>query len=90
MAKMKVHELAKEVNKQSKEILAFLQEKGIEAKAANSSVEEENVELVRRAFGRKEDTQVETREKPSEESAKEKPEQNKARRRQRKRKRLFL
>ncbi|MBO5283104.1 MAG: translation initiation factor IF-2 N-terminal domain-containing protein [Lachnospiraceae bacterium] len=38
MAKMKVHELAKEVNRQSKEILAFLQEKGIEAKAANSSV----------------------------------------------------
>lgn len=78
MAKMKVHELAKEVNKQSKEILAFLQEKGIEAKAANSSVEEENVELVRKAFGRKDDTQVETREKPSEESVKEKPEQNKA------------
>ncbi|MCM1117855.1 MAG: translation initiation factor IF-2 [bacterium] len=78
MAKMKVHELAKEVNKQSKEILAFLQEKGIEAKAANSSVEEENVELVRKAFGRKEDTKVETREKPSEESIEEKPTQNKA------------
>ena len=34
MAKVKVHELAKELDKQSKEILAFLQNKGIEAKAA--------------------------------------------------------
>ena len=36
MAKMKVHELAKELQKQSKEILAFLQEQGIEAKAPQS------------------------------------------------------
>lgn len=79
MAKMKVHELAKEVNRQSKEILAFLQEKGIEAKAANSSVEEANVELVRKAFGGKGDTQVgETSEKSSEEGKKEKPIQEKA------------
>lgn len=73
MAKMKVHELAKEVNKSSKEIIAFLQEKGIEAKAANSSVEDANVELVRKAFGGKGDTQVEeTREKASEKVSKEK------------------
>lgn len=73
MAKMKVHELAKEVNKQSKEILAFLQEKGIEAKAANSSVEETGVELVRKAFGGKGDIQVgETHEKASEKAMKEK------------------
>ena len=32
MAKMKVHELAKELDKQSKDILTFLQEKGIDAK----------------------------------------------------------
>jgi len=79
MAKMKVHELAKELNRQSKEILAFLQEKGIEAKAANSSVEEANVELVRKAFGGKGDTQVgETREKTSEEVKKGKTAQEKA------------
>ena len=30
MAKIKVHELAKELDRQSKEIIAFLQEKGIE------------------------------------------------------------
>ncbi len=73
MAKMKVHELAKEVNRSSKEIVAFLQEKGIEAKAANSSVEDANAELVRKAFGGKGDTQVgETREKASKEDNKEK------------------
>ena len=51
MAKIKVHELAKELDKQSKDILAFLQEKGIEAKAAQSSVDEEAAQLVRKAFG---------------------------------------
>ena len=52
MAKMKVHELAKELDITSKEVLAFLQEKGIEAKAAQSSVEEKAVEIVRKAFRR--------------------------------------
>ena len=36
MAKMKVHELAKELDRQSKELIAFLQEKGIDAKVARS------------------------------------------------------
>ena len=52
MAKIKVHELAKELNKQSKDLLAFLQEKGIEAKAAQSSIDEEAAQLVRNAFGK--------------------------------------
>jgi len=45
MAKIKVHELAKELGKQSKDILTFLQEKGIEAKAAQSSVEEDAAQI---------------------------------------------
>ena len=40
MAKIKVHELAKELEVQSKDILGFLQGKGIEAKAAQSSIDE--------------------------------------------------
>lgn len=52
MAKVKVHELAKELEVQSKDILGFLQGKGIEAKAAQSSVDEEASQLVRRAFGK--------------------------------------
>lgn len=51
MAKIKVHELAKELEMQSKDILSFLQQKGIEAKAAQSSVDEEAAKLVRGTFG---------------------------------------
>ena len=47
MAKVKVYELAKELDKQSKEIIAMLQDKGIEVKAAQSSVEEDVAEMVR-------------------------------------------
>jgi len=53
MAKMKVHELAKELDKQSKEVIAFLQEKGIDVKAAQSSIEDDAVAMVRKAFGGK-------------------------------------
>ncbi len=52
MAKMKVHELAKELEVQSKDIIGFLQGKGIEAKAAQSSIDEEATRLVRGAFGK--------------------------------------
>lgn len=53
MAKFKVYELAKELDTQSKEILTFLQEKGVEAKAAQSSVEEDVAQMVRNQFGKK-------------------------------------
>ena len=53
MAKIKVHELAKELELQSKDILSFLQEKGIEAKAAQSSLEEDAATLVRNSLGHK-------------------------------------
>lgn len=52
MAKVKVHELAKELEVQSKDILSFLQGKGIEAKAAQSSIDDEASQLVRKAFGK--------------------------------------
>lgn len=51
MAKIKVHEIAKELDKQSKEIIAFLQGKGIEVKAAQSSLEEDVANMVRKAMG---------------------------------------
>jgi len=50
MAKIKVHELAKELEKQSKEVIAFLQDKGIEVKAAQSSLEEDVAAIVRKHF----------------------------------------
>ena len=52
MAKMRVHELAKELDKQSKDIIAFLQDKGYEIKAAQSSIEEDAIDLVRQKFGK--------------------------------------
>lgn len=51
MAKIKVHEIAKELEKQSKEIIAFLQDKGIEVKAAQSSIEDDVAAMVRKAYG---------------------------------------
>ena len=51
MAKMKVHELAKELDKKSKDLIDFLQAKGYEVKAAQSSIEDEAIDLVRRQFG---------------------------------------
>ena len=51
MAKMKVHELAKELERQSKELIAFLQDKGYEVKAAQSSIEDDAIALVKEHFG---------------------------------------
>ena len=68
MAKMKVHELAKELEIQSKDVIAFLQEKGIEVKAAQSSVEEEHVAMVKGHFGK-----GEAKAAPKAEPAKEAP-----------------
>ena len=51
MTKMKVHELAKEIDKTSKEVTAILAEKGIEGKSAQSNLDEEQIEVVKKAFG---------------------------------------
>ncbi|MDO5019948.1 MAG: translation initiation factor IF-2 [Lachnospiraceae bacterium] len=69
MSKIKVHELAKELEKQSKEVIAFLQEKGIEVKAAQSSVEEDAAEMVRKALGavKKEDAKADVKPEAKEE-----------------------
>ena len=53
MAKMKVHELAKELEIQSKDVLTYLNENGIEAKVANSSVDDAAIEMVKAHFGKK-------------------------------------
>ncbi len=56
MAKMKVHELAKELNVQSKDIIALLQGKGIEVKAAQSSIEDDAIALVKKTYGKQTST----------------------------------
>ncbi len=52
MAKIRIHELAKELDKQNKDILSFLQEKGVEAKSVSSSIEDETADMVRKAFSK--------------------------------------
>ncbi len=64
MAKIKVHELAKELELQSKDILSFLQGKGIEAKAAQSSLEEDAAALVRNSLGKKKTAPAAEKEAP--------------------------
>lgn len=51
MAKMRVYELAREVNVESKEIITFLSSKGIEVKSASSNVDEDGILAVRKGFG---------------------------------------
>ena len=50
MAKIKVHEIAKELKKESKEIIAFLEQHKIEGKKAMSGLEDDEAELIRTAF----------------------------------------
>ena len=50
MAKIKVHELAKELEIKSKDVITFLKEKGVDVKAAQSSIEGDAVEWVKKKF----------------------------------------
>ena len=76
MAKIKVHELAKELEKQSKEVIAFLKDKGIEVKAAQSSVEDEVAQMVRKAFGQGNEKQEHEQKPPVNEKPQVKAEQS--------------
>ncbi|MCM1162390.1 MAG: translation initiation factor IF-2 [Roseburia sp.] len=71
MAKMKIYELAKEIDKTNKEILNFLAEKGIEAKSHMNTIEEDTVEMVRKAFSAKEEAKEEPKREEMKETEKE-------------------
>ncbi len=68
MAKIKVSDLAVELGREAKELLAFLQEKGIEAKRSNSSIDETDADVVRGRFSK---GSSETKKEPAAEGAKE-------------------
>ena len=53
MAKIRVHELAKELERENKEIIAMLQKLGVEAKSHMSAVEDEDAEKLRAQFAPK-------------------------------------
>jgi len=50
MAKLKIHELAKELGVDNNEIVNFLQSKGSEVKSYRNSIEEKEIDLVRGKF----------------------------------------
>ena len=50
MTKMRVHELAKEINKENKEVIEFLRSKNVEVKSHMSSVDSEEADMVRKHF----------------------------------------
>ena len=53
MSKIKISELAKELGVESKEVVSFLQEKGVEsAKRSTSSVEDDDADKARKHFGK--------------------------------------
>ena len=54
MPKIRIHELAKEINKTNKEVIEFLKEKQVDIKSHMSTLEEKEAKLVRQAFGDKE------------------------------------
>ena len=51
MTKVRVHELAKELNKTNKEVLDVLREKNIEVTSHMSSLSDEQIEAVKSSFG---------------------------------------
>ncbi len=53
MSKIKIYELAKELEKSSKEVVEFLNEKNVDVKSHMSSVDEAQADIVRQAFSRK-------------------------------------
>ena len=82
MSKMRVHELAKELNINSKELLEFLSSKNEKIKTSSNSVSEDEIALAKKQFVKKEQKLVtenkpekeakeakETKEQPKEESA---------------------
>ena len=71
MAKMRVHELAKELGIDNKELLALLEKKNVEVKSHMSSLEETVVEEIKQEMGKKKQDKPEAqKDKPTESSDK--------------------
>ncbi len=53
MAKMRVYELAKELNVPNKDVVAYLMENGSAVKSHSSNIEDKEIDMVRGKFGKK-------------------------------------
>ncbi len=51
MPKMRIHEVAKQLNKTSKEIIAALKQNGIEVQSHMSTIDDEGIAIVKKAMG---------------------------------------
>ncbi len=63
MSKIKIYELAKELDKPSKELVEFLNKKDVEAKTHMSTIDEAEADMVRKAFAPKADAEKAEEEK---------------------------
>jgi len=54
MSKIRIHELAKELDKSNKEILSFLQDKKVDVKSHMSTLEDAHITMLKSAFGKNE------------------------------------
>lgn len=59
LANIRINEIAKELQVEAKDILAFVNENGVEAKTAQKSLEPDMEEKVRKAFGKKQGADAE-------------------------------
>ncbi len=62
MPKLRIYEIAQEINKTNKEVLDFLKEKNIEVKSHMSTLEEREEKMVRDAFSDKKEDKAEGKE----------------------------
>ena len=55
MTKVRVHEIAKELNKQNKDVIDFLRSKNMEVSSHMSSLSDEQIAMIKAEFGPKEE-----------------------------------
>ena len=63
MAKIRVHELARELGRKNKEVIEFLKEKGVDIKSHMSNIDEQHVQIIKEKFmntGKEQIVKVET------------------------------
>ena len=70
MSKIRVYELGKQLERDNADILAILKENGVEVKNHMSSIDEEAVALVKKAFGKAEAPKAEPKAEPKKEEKK--------------------
>ncbi|MBQ6814768.1 MAG: translation initiation factor IF-2 [Lachnospiraceae bacterium] len=77
MSKMRIYELAKQIDKDSAEIVALLKDKGVDVKNHMSSIDDDAIDLVKSAFGGKKAEAPKKADKPAAKAESPKKEESK-------------